>query len=66
MMLFRKAIPRRTFLRGAGTALALPLLDSMIPAFAEPKPALRMPPPYAHKELTAAWIAMLRPEARIG
>jgi len=34
MMIFRKAIPRRTFLRGAGTALALPLLDAMVPAFA--------------------------------
>jgi uncharacterized protein DUF1552 len=34
MMVFRKAIPRRTFLRGAGTALALPLLDAMVPAFA--------------------------------
>ena len=28
----RKHIPRRTFLRGAGTALALPFLDAMIPA----------------------------------
>ena len=34
MMVFRKAMPRRTFLRGAGTALALPLLDAMLPAFA--------------------------------
>ncbi|MBI3895446.1 MAG: DUF1552 domain-containing protein [Acidobacteria bacterium] len=34
MMIFRKAIPRRTFLRGIGTTLALPLLDGMIPAFA--------------------------------
>jgi hypothetical protein len=34
MMVFRKSIPRRTFLRGAGTALALPLLDAMLPAFA--------------------------------
>ena len=34
MMVFRKAIPRRTFLRGAGTALALPVLDAMFPAFA--------------------------------
>ena len=32
MMIFKKAIPRRTFLRGAGAALALPLLDSMVPA----------------------------------
>jgi hypothetical protein len=34
MMNFHKAIPRRTFLRGVGTTLALPLLDSMVPAFA--------------------------------
>jgi len=33
-MVFRKAIPRRTFLRGAGTALALPLLEAMRPALA--------------------------------
>ena len=26
-------MPRRTFLRGAGAALALPLLDAMVPAF---------------------------------
>src|ERR1044071_2348758 len=32
MILSRKHLPRRTFLRGAGTALALPLLDAMIPA----------------------------------
>ena len=31
-MIQRKALPRRTFLRGAGTALALPLLDAMLPA----------------------------------
>ena len=30
----RKAIPRRTVLRGLGTALALPLLDGMVPALA--------------------------------
>ena len=36
MMVYRKSIPRRTFLRGAGTALALPLLDAMFPAFASP------------------------------
>ena len=33
MFLTRKSIPRRTFLRGAGATLALPLLDAMIPAF---------------------------------
>lgn len=28
----KKALPRRTFLRGIGTALSLPLLDAMLPA----------------------------------
>ena len=32
MIVTKKHLPRRTFLRGAGTALALPLLDAMIPA----------------------------------
>jgi uncharacterized protein DUF1552 len=32
MIITQKHLPRRTFLRGAGTALALPLLDAMIPA----------------------------------
>src|SRR5437867_9174728 len=32
-MVFKKSIPRRTFLRGAGAALALPMLDAMFPAF---------------------------------
>jgi len=33
MIAMKKALPRRTFLRGMGTALALPLLDAMVPAF---------------------------------
>jgi hypothetical protein len=32
VIITKKAIPRRTILRGLGTALALPLLDSMVPA----------------------------------
>ena len=32
MFLTKKFIPRRTFLRGAGVAIGLPLLDSMVPA----------------------------------
>src|SRR5437867_8218248 len=36
MMVFKKSIPRRTVLRAAGTALALPLLDAMFPAFGSP------------------------------
>ena len=34
MIVTRKAIPRRTILRGLGASLALPLLDGMVPAFA--------------------------------
>ena len=34
MIITRKAIPRRTVLRGLGASLALPLLDGMVPAFA--------------------------------
>ena len=32
MIITKKALPRRTFLRGAGVTLALPLLDAMVPA----------------------------------
>ena len=49
MMIFKKVIPRRTFLRGAAATLALPVLDSMIPAFAntETSPATRLAFVYA-------------------
>ena len=33
-MITAKHLPRRTFLRGLGVAVALPLLDAMVPAFA--------------------------------
>ncbi len=42
MFLTKKHISRRTLLRGAGAALALPLLDSMIPAFGQ-KASPRIP-----------------------
>ncbi|MEO7274183.1 MAG: DUF1552 domain-containing protein [Vicinamibacterales bacterium] len=32
MIIMRKALPRRTFLRGMGATVALPLLDAMIPS----------------------------------
>ena len=35
-MITGHALPRRTFLRGMGTAIALPFLDAMTPAFAAP------------------------------
>ena len=47
MIITKKALPRRTVLRGFGAALALPLLDGMVPALtalaktvAAPKPRL--------------------------
>ena len=33
MFITKMALPRRTFLRGVGASLALPLLDAMVPAF---------------------------------
>ncbi len=47
MIITKKALPRRTFLRGAGITLALPLLDAMAPALvaarlSSAKPAVRL------------------------
>ncbi len=42
-MITKKALHRRTFLRGMGTMIALPMLDSMIPAMAATAD-LRKPP----------------------
>jgi hypothetical protein len=44
MFITKKHIPRRTFLRGAGITLALPLLDSMIPAQTPLKNTAAIPP----------------------
>jgi hypothetical protein len=33
MFVSKRSLPRRTFLRGAGVTMALPLLESMVPAF---------------------------------
>jgi len=44
MIITKKALPRRTFLRGAGAAMALPLLDAMVPALtAQPRTAAQAP-----------------------
>ena len=32
MIITKKALPRRTFLRGMGASVALPLLDAMVPS----------------------------------
>src|SRR6266536_2306445 len=47
MTITGKRLPRRTFLRGLGTIVALPMLDAMVPAFArrhslDLKPPVRM------------------------
>src|SRR5690349_6578636 len=42
MFISKKAIPRRTVLRGMGAVVALPLLESMVPALsAAPEPLKR-------------------------
>src|ERR1043166_4930451 len=45
MIVMKKSLPRRTFLRGMGVTLALPLLDAMTPALAakvDTKPVVRL------------------------
>ncbi|MDX2041942.1 MAG: DUF1552 domain-containing protein [Acidobacteriota bacterium] len=43
MFITRKQLPRRTFLKGIGTAIALPMLDAMTPALAAaPKAPVRL------------------------
>jgi len=53
----QKSLPRRTFLRGAGAVLALPMLDSMVPAL---RGATKAPPRLAflyvsHGVIWAQW-----------
>ncbi len=43
MVLTGKSLPRRTFLKGVGAAVALPFLDSMVPALAAPAKAAKGP-----------------------
>ena len=43
MIITKKVLNRRTFLRGAGAALALPLLDSMLPAMTPAVKTAAMP-----------------------
>ena len=45
MIITKQSLPRRTFLRGAGATLALPLLDSMVPAFAAVRRSAAKPVP---------------------
>lgn len=43
MMVSKKFVPRRSVLRGLGAAIALPFLDSMVPAFAAIKDSAARP-----------------------
>lgn len=43
MTIFKKTLPRRTVLRGIGASLALPLLDSMIPALSSASAQVAQP-----------------------
>ena len=45
MIITKKSLPRRTFLRGVGASLALPLLDGMVPAFAAVRGSAAAPVP---------------------
>jgi len=44
MIITKRALPRRTFLRGMGATVALPFLDAMVPALSARalKPAVRL------------------------
>ena len=44
MFVTKRALPRRTFLRGVGTTMALPLLESMVPAFTALAQSAAKPP----------------------
>jgi hypothetical protein len=54
MIIFKKALPRRTFLRGMGATVALPLLDAMVPSMT----ALAQTPAKAVRRLGFVYIPM--------
>src|SRR5882672_9964998 len=45
MFIAKLALPRRTFLRGVGATLALPLLDAMVPALTAMQKTAASPAP---------------------
>ena len=52
MIITKKSIPRRTVLRGLGTALALPLLDGMVPALS----AIRNTPAHGMRRFGVVYV----------
>ena len=55
MFITKKHIPRRTFLRGAGVTLALPLLESMVPALTPLRLTAAGPGEALCRHLAPAW-----------
>ena len=55
MFITKKHIPRRTFLRGAGVTLALPLLDRMLPAQTPLSKTAAAPVRALRRHLASAW-----------
>jgi hypothetical protein len=55
MYVKKKHIPRRTFLRGAGITLALPLLESMVPALTPVRLTAAAPVRALRRHLAPAW-----------
>ena len=58
MIITKLALPRRTFLRGIGATLALPMLDAMVPAFAKAKSAEAMAAPRRNVRRDSEWVGM--------
>ena len=55
MIITKTALPRRTFLRGVGATLALPLLDAMVPAASAMARTAAAAPPSARITCTCRW-----------
>jgi hypothetical protein len=70
MFVFKKALPRRTFLRGVGTTMALPLLEAMVPGLygaggnTPARPPLRFGAVYIPNGASMAALDAGRPRAR--
>ena len=66
MIITKKALHRRTFLRGLGTTLALPLLDGMVPALSAlgntaAKPPVRLGFVYVPNGIIGSGLTSARP-----
>src|SRR5260370_19790544 len=66
VIITKKALHRRTFLRGLGTTLALPLLDGMVPALSAlgntaAKPPVRLGFVYVPNGIIGSGLASARP-----